>query len=104
MEQAHSTLDQDVISTWIFWVEAIDKPNASELVTGINVAHVSLNQILKHGFPQDEMEQWLQQWPTELGMVQFRRTGRIVGSAVSDTAASAPTLHGSGPAPALLPP
>jgi len=73
MGQARAVIVQDVISAWIFWLEAIDRPDAGALVTGIDRARVALHGIQEHGFLQDEMEQWLKEWPTPYGLVQYRR-------------------------------
>lgn len=84
MQQARTAPKQDVASTWVFWVAAIEQPDAHKLVNGINGAMFALNRILEHGFPQDEMEQWLGEWPTELGRTRFQRAGGAAGSTPSD--------------------
>ncbi len=65
-------MEQEVLSIWAFWAEAIDRPDAGEWVAGINSAILALHRIQADGFPRDDMEQWLQDWPTSYGMTQYQ--------------------------------
>ncbi len=86
-------MEQDVLSIWAFWAEAIDRPDAGELVSGINSAILALSRIQTHGFPQDEMEQWLQDWPTSYGMTHYQAARGVSGSVAAQVESAHETVR-----------
>jgi len=67
-----STLSE-ALSAWIFWAEALNRPDADKLVTGRNQAGIALNRIYERDFQLEQMQEWLSRWPTPFGLKQYMR-------------------------------
>jgi len=63
----------DALSAWVFWAEALTRPDADELVKGLNQASVALNRIYESDFQMEQMKEWLSIWPTPFGLEQYMR-------------------------------
>ena len=63
----------EALSAWIFWAEALDRPDADKLVTGHNQASIALKRIYEKDFQLEQMQEWLNRWPTPFGLKQFMR-------------------------------
>ena len=60
-------------SAWIFWTEALNRPDADKLVTGRNQASIALNRIYEKDFRLEQMQEWLSRLPTPFGREQYRQ-------------------------------
>ena len=63
----------EALSAWVFWAEALSRPDADKLVTGRNQASIALNRIYEKDFQLEQMQEWLSRWPTPFGREQYMR-------------------------------
>jgi len=59
--------EESVRRTWISWSEILAYPGASPFVVNFDDASDDLIRIYDRGFPKEQMEEWLREWPTQLG-------------------------------------
>ena len=64
--------DQYAIEAWNFWVKALQRPDAGDLVSAVKDAQKALNKVEEHDFLRNEMKSWLSDWPTANGMEDFK--------------------------------
>jgi hypothetical protein len=65
------TASREVYDSWNFWSDALDRPDAPQLVTRVIGARVALHLVQAHGFPSEEMHQWVEEWATPSGLKLF---------------------------------
>ncbi len=68
---AHLNSQSEAISACVFWAEALERPEAADLVTAPNQARMALSRIFTNDFNLPLMEAWLQEWPTQAELAKF---------------------------------
>jgi len=63
--------DNSARQTWIAWGELLARPDASPFVANLDQASDDLIRIFDSGFPSEQMEEWLREWPTPVGRQVF---------------------------------
>ena len=65
------TNNESIRPTWIAWMELLIRSDASRFVVNSFEASDDLIRIFDKGYPKEQMEKWLREWPTPNGWEAF---------------------------------